>query len=94
MTAETFFTLLHDAAHWEFELFLILVFDVLIGALVWPRIRRHIHRDVSHIGDVPAHTCTYTQDERDADLVEYMRSVGFEVDPSVLRHRYLEWRES
>ena len=43
---ETFWTLLHDSAHWEFELFLMLLFDGLIGALVYPRIRawRKHHR--------------------------------------------------
>jgi len=44
--AESFWALLRDPAHWYFELFLMLLFDVLIGALVWPAIRRHIHRDV------------------------------------------------
>jgi hypothetical protein len=42
---ETFWTLLHDAAHWEFEIFLMLIFDVLIGSLityiVWPKIKEH-----------------------------------------------------
>lgn len=33
---ETFWTLLKDPAHWEFEIFLILIFDVLIGAIIWP----------------------------------------------------------
>jgi hypothetical protein len=40
MEHETFWTLLKDAAHWEFELFLILLFDGLIGALLWPRLKR------------------------------------------------------
>lgn len=44
--AESFWTLLRDPAHWYFELVLILLFDVVIGALAWPAIRRHIHRDV------------------------------------------------
>lgn len=47
--AETFWDLLRDPAHWYFELFLILLFDVLIGALAWPMIRRHIHRDVDDV---------------------------------------------
>lgn len=46
MLAESFWTLLRDPAHWQFELFLMLVFDVVLGALVWPVIKRHIHRDV------------------------------------------------
>jgi len=36
MEHETFWTLLKDPAHWQFELFLIFLFDVLIGALIWP----------------------------------------------------------
>ena len=38
---ETFWTLLADKAHWEFELFLILLFDLIIGALVWPFVKKH-----------------------------------------------------
>jgi len=46
MLGETFWMLLRDPAHWEFELFLMLVFDVLIGAVLWGRfIKPHIHRD-------------------------------------------------
>ena len=40
METETFWSLAKDLAHWEFEIFLILIFDVLIGALLWPRIKR------------------------------------------------------
>ena len=40
METETFWTLLHDSAHWEFELFLMFLFDVLIGMLIWPYIRK------------------------------------------------------
>ena len=46
---ETFWTLLRDPAHWEFELFLMLVFDGLIVGLLWPfarlHWRHHIDRD-------------------------------------------------
>lgn len=38
---ETFWSLLHDPAHWEFEIFLMLLFDVLIGALLWPFVKKH-----------------------------------------------------
>jgi hypothetical protein len=38
---ETFWTLLHDAPHWEFELFLMLVFDGIVGAMLWPFFKRH-----------------------------------------------------
>ena len=39
MEQETFWTLLRDVAHWEFELFLMLLFDVVIGLCLWPIIR-------------------------------------------------------
>jgi len=42
---ETFWALLHDKAHWEFELFVgfveMLVFDVALGMLLWPTIKKH-----------------------------------------------------
>lgn len=38
---ETFRTLLFDVAHWEFEIFVTLVFDGLVLGLLWPFIRRH-----------------------------------------------------
>ena len=42
---ETFWTLLHDSAHWEFELFVgfveMLIFDVIVGLLIWPFLRKH-----------------------------------------------------
>lgn len=40
MEHETFWTLLGDLAHWEFELFLIFIFDVVIGILIWPHFKR------------------------------------------------------
>lgn len=39
---ETFGTLLHNAAHWEFELFVMIVFDGLVLGLVWPFVKKHI----------------------------------------------------
>jgi len=42
---ETFWTLLHNGAHWQFELFVglveTLVIDVFIGLLAWPWIKKH-----------------------------------------------------
>lgn len=38
---ETFWTLASDAAHWEFELFLMLLFDGIVGAVAWPFVRKH-----------------------------------------------------
>ena len=47
---ETFGELLRDPAHWQFELLVgaieMLVVDVLLGAILWPVVRRHIHRDI------------------------------------------------
>jgi hypothetical protein len=37
---ETFWTLLKDPSHWEFEIFLMAIFDGLVGALLWPQIRK------------------------------------------------------
>ena len=45
---ETFFTLLRNAAHWEFEIFLMLVFDVLIGLMMWPWLKKMIHEHGQH----------------------------------------------
>ena len=47
MEHETFWTLLTDVAHWEFEIFLMLIFDVVIGILIWPRVKRWFqhHKD-------------------------------------------------
>lgn len=44
MEKETFWTLIKDTANWEFELFLIFIFDILIGLLIWPAIR-HLIKD-------------------------------------------------
>jgi hypothetical protein len=39
---ETFFSLLTDVAHWEFEIFLQLVLDILIGLIIWPFFRKKV----------------------------------------------------
>lgn len=55
MEHETFWTLFTDLAHWEFELFLILLFDVIIGILIWPRLRkfmRHHKSDDEKLDDL------------------------------------------
>lgn len=48
MEHETFWTLLHDGAHWEFELFLIFVFDVLISLIIWPFLKNRIYDNNPH----------------------------------------------
>ena len=46
---ETFFDLLKDPAHWEFEIFLIVIFDVIIGLFIWPFIQKAlIHHKSDH----------------------------------------------
>lgn len=59
---ETFWTLLSDPAHWQFELFLIVLFDVIIGIIIWPQIRKFI---LHHKSD----------DERIADLEKEVRTL-------------------
>ena len=44
---ETFWSLLHDAAHWEFEVFLMILFDGLVGALLWPFLKKHYAHHVA-----------------------------------------------
>ena len=38
---ETFWTLLHNKAHWEFEGFLMILFDLIIGGIAWPFVKKH-----------------------------------------------------
>ncbi|KKR31910.1 MAG: hypothetical protein UT65_C0014G0009 [Parcubacteria group bacterium GW2011_GWF2_39_8b] len=40
MEQETFWTLFYSLPHWEFEIFLMIIFDVLIGVLIWPKIKK------------------------------------------------------
>ena len=44
---ETFRTLLLDRAHWEFEIFVTLVFDGFVLGLLWPFIREHWHHHLN-----------------------------------------------
>jgi hypothetical protein len=43
MGPETFWSLLRDRAHWEFELFVNLVFDGLVCGVVFPFAKKHIN---------------------------------------------------
>lgn len=46
---ESFVTLLKDPAHWEFEIFLIIIFDVIIGLIIWPFIKKGlVHHKSDH----------------------------------------------
>jgi hypothetical protein len=40
MEHETFWVLLKDPAHWQFEIFLMIIFDGLVGVLIWPKIKQ------------------------------------------------------
>jgi hypothetical protein len=42
MGHETFFTLLRDKSHWEFEIFVNMVFDGFLLGIIWPFIKKHI----------------------------------------------------
>lgn len=70
MIAETFWELFKSAGHWEFEIFLMLLFDFVIGFLIWQKlIKPHIHRDITHAGhthpiDEPDHNGHEQEDEQ------------------------------
>jgi hypothetical protein len=42
MEHETFWTLMRSTAHWEFELFIQVVGDGLIGLVLWPFFRKKV----------------------------------------------------
>lgn len=46
--AETFTELVTSVAHWELELFIILITDVLLGAIAWPLAKRWWAKHHSH----------------------------------------------
>ena len=66
---ETFRSLLHDRAHWEFELFVggieMIVFDLIIGVIIAPFVlkhwKHHLARDKRESVEVckrlPPHRC-------------------------------------
>ena len=41
LESETFVQLLRSPGHWLFEIFLMVLFDGVIGLLLWPWARRH-----------------------------------------------------
>jgi membrane protein implicated in regulation of membrane protease activity len=41
---EDFWFLLHNLAHWEFELFLMFIFDVVLGLLLIPFVKRWLKK--------------------------------------------------
>ena len=46
--SETFRSLLCDRAHWEFELFLMLLFDGIVGCILYPFALKHWKHHVMH----------------------------------------------
>ena len=57
---ETFWSLMCDAAHWEFEIFLIILIDGLILGLAWPFIRKHLkHHNCPPPEEDMQHTCCH-----------------------------------
>jgi hypothetical protein len=48
MEKETFFTLLKSLPHWEFEIFLMVVFDGIILGLLWPQIKKILEHMDKH----------------------------------------------
>ena len=52
MEHETFLSLLRDPSHWEFEIFLMILFDGILGGLVWglllgPWVKKKLKHHVS-----------------------------------------------
>ena len=45
---ETFWDLARDAAHWEFEIFLMIVFDGLLLGIFYPWLRKHWKHHIAH----------------------------------------------
>lgn len=48
--SETYWELMRDPAHWLFEITLILIFDVIIGMVAWPFVKKWIknHDEKKH----------------------------------------------
>ena len=44
---ETFWSLLHDKAHWQFEMFLQVIFDGILGGLAWPTLQHHWNHHIA-----------------------------------------------
>ena len=57
MEHETFWTLVKDVSHWEFELFLMFIFDGVIGLILFPCFKkwiRHHKKDDKNTADLQA----------------------------------------
>lgn len=74
MEHETFWTLLHDPAHWQFEIFIIVIFDVIIGLILWPIFVYFIWPKIKKAcGHVPTNK---TDSDRIKDLEQAVRDLG------------------
>jgi len=49
---ETFWDLFYSLPHWEFEIMLMILFDIIIGYFIWGAIKRHIHKDDKKLEDI------------------------------------------
>ena len=65
---ETFWDLFYSLPHWQFEIFLMVLFDVIIGGFIWGAIKRHIHRDDKSLEE----RINEEVDKRFAELVDHM----------------------
>lgn len=54
---ETFWTLLHNAAHWQFELFLLVLVDGLLLGLFLPKLLQLSHRWKTMNRHINQHSC-------------------------------------
>jgi uncharacterized membrane protein YbhN (UPF0104 family) len=72
---ETFWTLLRDLPHWEFELFVSLVFLVMESLIFWPLVRKFLHHHKS-------------DDDSIASLREEVRALRLELTTLKERHSY------
>ena len=72
LLAETYTELLRDPAHWYFELTLIVIFDIIIGAIAWPFIKQAIRK---HDERKHPHKCEPTDRERIEALERKIQSL-------------------
>lgn len=70
---ETFWSLLHDPAHWQFEIFLMVLFDGLLFGMLWPFLKKHWrhHIDRDRRDTIPFHI-------RRSDIKDIGSKVKFE----------------
>lgn len=58
---QEYVSLLQSPGHWLFEITLIIIFDIIIGALLWPLIKKAVHRHDQkfHSNDVDGEHTNY-----------------------------------